>query len=309
MRWSARQWAAFERSVKTTPDSVKRAQMLLRLISTAPAERLSTFGKFAAELDLSAWRRQAIAAIFTRAITLGLNPWSVVKGADRRDAIAALIGQRLSGGRFEVLGHRAWARLDHIQRLALYRLAFDRIRKSHDVAQRSASLESLCAGIVGLPASLAVVMAREVIEHFNRDPAMTAGQLWRLAGITDVTLPQRQELMRVAALAFWLRGDEWSGARCHADAEACKTRATSASVRRFLEATDVPPGSSLDARPRRAAAAIAMLEADDPEAADQVAACLENLEPQHRGRFIAHLIVQGQATHVLMALNRDVRSS
>ncbi len=296
------QWSGIERRLGAMTGSVRRGQALSRLAPVAPAEQLPAFGALASELAPSAWRDQAKAALFGRALAVGLDPWSVVKGADRRDVLGALIGQRLQDGRLEALEHRAWRRLSELQRVALLRATIGRIAELPDRTRRGAALTALCEAIVGLPANLALIVAIQFIKTFNRDAALAPRQLWRLTEIGEATGAQRQELLRVAALAFWLRGNDAAGARCHAGAEACARRVATQTVRDFLAATPAPAGSEPEAAVRRSAAAMAMFEADNPDAPEQVAACLADLEPAYRGRFIAHLIAQGQAAHVLLAL-------
>jgi hypothetical protein len=297
-RLTTDEWAAIKKSISMSKP-VRRAQLLSRLAPAMPADWLPAFGVLAAELQPSEWQRHANASLFNRALALGIDPWSVVKKAKREDAIAALIGQRLREGELHVLGHRAWLRLNDIQKLTLLRLALAYIVDLSDSTQRVAWLDTLCGAISRLPAPLGIVMAIQVLKRFSCDSSMTPRHVRRLTEIGNASLPQREELFRATAMAFWLRGEEQAGADCHAEAEACVAQMTKASLQSLLHA---PEGSDPEAGLRCSAAAVAVLEAGDPNAPEQIAACLFDLEPERRDRFIAHLIVQGQAAHVLMTL-------
>ena len=57
---------------------------------------------------------------------------------------------------------------------------------------------------------------------------------------------------------------------------------------------------------RRSAAALAMLEPGDAAAPKEVVASLSALDGNDRRRLVAHLIVQGQASSVLLAMADDL---
>ena len=295
-------WRGFERRIATVEDPAKRAQMLVAIAPRIPPARLAAFGALSAELPPSAWQRQVKMALFVRALASGIDPWSVVQAVDRRDAIAALIEQRLNRGRFDCLEHRAWLRLVDSQKMALLRVAFDCLAEQSDQAVRRASIDMLCETIVILPMALSVISAIHLVRRFSKDMAMLPNHLWRLAEIGDTGSHHREELLRTCAMAFWLRGDQQAGAHCHARAQGCSRRTAQVAAQGFLaQVTTLPEPAAGAGRLRQSAAALAMFEADDAALPKQVAECLSGLVEEDRNQLIAHLIVQGQASNVLLA--------
>ena len=288
----------------------ERAWTLCRLAHRAPADRLPALAELSRALPPSAWRRQVNTALFARALAMDVDPRPVIDGLDRRDMVAALISRRLRNGEIDVLAHRAWRRLDHADSVALLRQAFDEVARQGDEAIRRAAAELLCGRIVGLPVALAVIVAVEFVKRFHGDPIVAPRHvLWRLAELPETSLTQREELLRTCAMAFWLRGDKGAGDGCHARAEACADDATRAAVGRVFR--DAPPGhedAGGVAHLRRSAAALAMLEPGDAAAPQEVDACLSALDGDNRNRLVAHLIVQGQASSVLLAMAEDLET-
>lgn len=303
-------WDALTERLARIEAPAERARALCRLAHRVPADRLPALAALSRALPPSAWRRQVNTILFARALAMDINPRPVIDGLDRRDMIAALISRRLRNGEINILAHRAWRRLDHADGVALLRQAFDEVAQQRHEAVRRAAAELLCSRIVGLPVALGVIVAIEFVKRFHGDPIVAPRHvLWRLTELQETSLPQREELLRTCAMAFWLRGDQGAGDGCHAQAEACADDATRAAVvRMFRDAPAMHEDVGGLAHLRRSAAALAMLEPGDAAAPQEVVACLSALDGNDRCRLVAHLIVQGQASSVLLAMADDLET-
>ena len=304
-------WSTLTEQLTRIEAPAERAQALCLLAHRVPTDGLSAIAALAGALPPSAWQRQVNTALLARALATDIDPRSVINGLDRRDVTAALISRRLRNGEIDILAHPAWRRLDHADAVALLRQAFDEVARQSDEAIRHASAELLCSRIVGLPVALGVLVAIEFVKRFHGDPLVTPSHvLWRLTELRETSLPQREELLRTCAMAFWLRGDQGAGNSCHAQAEACAHDATHAAVRRmFSDAPTMHEDIGDPAHLRRSAAALAMLEPGDVTAPKEFVACLSALDGNDRRGLIAHLIVQGQASSVLLAMAGDLETA
>ena len=307
MSWPER-WDALAERLARLEAPAERARALCRLARRAPADRLPELAAMSRALPPSAWRRQVAATLFARALAMDIDLRPVIDGLDRRDMIAALIGRRLRNGEIDVLAHRAWRRLDHADGVSLLGQAFDEVSRQRDEDVRRAAGELLCSRIVGLPVALGVIVAIEFVKRFHEDSIVAPRHLLRrLSELAETSLPQREELLRTCAMAFWLRGDRRAGDGCHAQAEACAEDATRAAIgRTFMGGPAMHDDVGDLAHVRRSAAALAMLEPGDAAAPKEVVASLSALDGNDRRRLVAHLIVQGQASSVLLAMADDL---
>ena len=300
--WQNADWNDLENRVAKVQRAHRRAEALTFLAPAIPAAYLASFGAIANGLPNSEWRREAKKALFARAVSLDLNPWSIIRGVDRRDALLALIVRRLRRGQLDVFQHGAWRRLDRQHKTFALRYAIEQVAEEEDEIQRRRLVGLLCTAIGALPTSLGAITAVQFVKRFDRDPAVESEHLWRLTKIENLSPLHRRELMKVIATAFWLRGEDEAGARCHAEAEASVMEAAANQGDRGATVVALMRGG-LD--PEIKTNEGGFLDWDGEDKHKTIARRLATCNPDQRAKWVGRLLLEGHASALLLALETE----